>query len=211
MLSPMTGRLWPDVGITGVLVAVALYCAARLVVPRWRDRDAPRYADPTHLAMAVVMIAMPAGAASPLWGGAVLVGFAAAAVWATGRVTVEVVAGARDRSGRAGGALGHVNLAVASAAMLYLATGPVVADPSRSGGHHQAAVSTPMLGVLLVIALVGLAVVSVGGLAASLVPITSGGPAAATAPSRFGWPGRFTLCCHTAMGVAMAAMTVAML
>jgi len=224
MLSPMTGRLWPDVGLTGVLVAVAVYCAARLFVRRWQDPGAPRYADLTHMAMAVVMIAMPAGAASPLWGGAVLVGFAAAALWAAGRVAQDVVVGARVRSGRAGGALGHVNLAVASAAMLYLVAWPGTADPARSRGHHHLAVpSAPLLGVVLVVLLVGLAVASTGALAGSLAPAGPGGrtggpagpqvvvPAADTAHPRIGWPHRLTLCCHTAMAVAMATMTVAML
>jgi len=210
MLWPMTGRLWPDVGLIGVLAATALYCAARLLVARWRDPGTSCYADLTHLAMAVAMIAMQAGVASALWGGAVLVGSVVATVWAGGRLTQELVSGARNRFG-AGRALGHAHVAVASAAMLYLAASSAVADPSRSGGHHHGVAIAPLIGVVVAVLLAALVVSSVGGLAAASVPAGSGGSASGAGVPAFGWPRRLTLCCHTAMGVAMVAMVVAML
>ncbi|MCW2749130.1 MAG: hypothetical protein JWR83_240 [Aeromicrobium sp.] len=44
--------------LTAAMVAVAAYCAMRLVVPAWRDDDHPLELDVLHVVMGAVMIAM---------------------------------------------------------------------------------------------------------------------------------------------------------
>lgn len=219
----MTGQGWLERGLAVAMIATALYCAARLAVPRWRDTGAHRGDDAVHFAMAGAMAAMLLGIAQPVWGGAAMLAFLVPAGWSARQVVTAARRAPIAWYEPMTGGLGHLQLSVAGVAMVYMSGavpgfGTSGAEPSAGlvGGHSgHAMLAAPSLGgdghngglavagVLLIAVLAALAVVNVGQLAASA------DRALLQVRSRM-WPRRLTLCCQFAMAATMAHMIAAM-
>ena len=129
----MSGPTWLSRALAALMVAVALYHAARLVVPRMRPSR--RDVDLTHLAMGVVMALMLIASLSSRWMLGWALAFAVPAVWFTWQsMYVYVFDGVR-------GVWAHLPHALACATMVYLlvpvpgagaASMPGMSVPSRA-------------------------------------------------------------------------------
>jgi hypothetical protein len=155
----------PDV-LAAAVLAVALFCACRLVVAALMGRRTERDVDAVHVVMGVSMAGMLTGWLAGSWTEVWLVTFAGTTVW-FGVCVARELRGARPAHG--GGHLPHL---VSSAAMLYM----VVAMrwvPMGGGSHamsqaQMTAGGTPVLALVVATLLVADAVVSAGRL---LVPV----------------------------------------
>jgi hypothetical protein len=110
----VSGPTWLSRILAAVMIAVALYHGARLVVPRMRSRSGQHDVDLTHLAMGVAMALILLAALSSTWSVSWGLAFAGATVWFTWQsMRVFVFDGVR-----AVGA--HLPHALGCAAMIYM-------------------------------------------------------------------------------------------
>jgi hypothetical protein len=110
----VSGPTWLSRILAAVMIAVALYHGARLVVPRMRSRSGQHDVDLAHLGMSVAMALMLLAALSSRWSVSWSLAFAGATVWFTWQsMRVFVFDGVR-----AVGA--HLPHALACAAMIYM-------------------------------------------------------------------------------------------
>jgi cytochrome b561 len=212
--------------LAGLMLAIAVYCAGRLVFARVRHCTTEREVDAVHVVMGTAMAGMLVSrlniVADRVWEGL----FAAAAAWFAVRVVQALRGGGADRT-----TFNHrVPYLIACGAMLYMYLAPTAAGGADAGGSSTgmsgmadaatAASRYPTLGLVLAVALVGYAVltadrttlISVGSAvhpaghsAGPAVGASSGGQVhELLAP-------RAANSCHIAMSVTMAYMLIIML
>jgi hypothetical protein len=146
-----------DVLAVGML-AVAAFCAGRLVLAvAWR-RSTERDADAVHVVMGVSMAGMLTGWLTGTWNDAWMVAFSASTIW----FGYAVVRQLSQHSPTTGGCT-HLPHFVASAAMLYMlfAMGSGAMGSSMSG--MAGGVHSQMLDVAIAVLLVGDALIAAGG------------------------------------------------
>jgi hypothetical protein len=214
--------LWLGDLLAAVVIATAVYCGARIVYAKVRDRATHDDVDGLHVLMGVAMAGMLTahladltpvrGTVHAAW----VAVFALCTAWFGYRVL------ALRRRGRAaehgGGPLVHL---VGSAAMLYMlavaTSGGAMAGAAMSAGSGGAA-RLPELGILLAVLTAGAAVLILDRITvtATVSAAVAGAGVPATAPSppepaarRFLAP-RAAEGCHLAMCVIMAYMLIAM-
>lgn len=143
----MASGTMADVLAAGVL-AVAVFCAARLVLAvAWR-RSSERDVDVVHVVMGVSMAGMLTGWLTGTWNDAWMAVFAGSSIWFGWGVVRHL--SARSLSNSAGGHLPHF---VASAAMLYMLF--AMGSGTMGSGMRAMAIGTrsPMLEDAVVAAL----------------------------------------------------------
>lgn len=156
----MAGPLWLAGGLAAAMIMIALYCAGRLAVLPFRQRDSEVDADALHVVMGVAMAGMFVPWLSPLPGGAWEAVFAAAAAWFAGQAI-------RTRRGkaRAGRLCRHpVPHLIECIAMVYMLLAASGARPARTvtgmampgmGGSAGAVGSFPGLAAVLALFMIG--------------------------------------------------------
>ncbi len=123
----MAGPSWLAGTLAAVMIAIAFYCASRLVVARLSQRKTEVDADAMHVVMGTAMAGMLVPRLSPLPGSAWEVVFAAAAAW-FGWQAIHARSGEAASGWQCPYPLPHL---VECAAMLYM----LLATPgSRAGG-----------------------------------------------------------------------------
>ncbi|HEY3867408.1 MAG TPA: DUF5134 domain-containing protein [Actinocrinis sp.] len=237
----MTVPSWLGHTLAVVMIATALYCAARLTVPRLWNRPSEHDVDAVHLLMGAAMAGMLLPGldflAVPVWESV----FAVAALWFAMRIPWEIRSAGADasaapRSRSISAALTHhLPHLVACCAMLDMYFAPGAAAPAGSGdssggmsgmampGTTSAATNAvtaryPTIALALAVFLVIYAIVVVDRTAA-FAPHTQT-EVATTGQAAIGcssgtlaplWSRQVADCCHIAMSVTMAYLLVAML
>jgi Domain of unknown function (DUF5134) len=146
-----------DVLAVGML-AVAIFCAGRLVLAAAWRRTNERDVDAVHVVMGVSMAGMLTGWLTGAWNDAWVAVFAVSTIWFGSGVVRHLSARSFPTTG--GGHLPHF---VTSAAMLYMLF--AMGSTAMGGGMHAMAGATrsPMLeDALIAVLLVGNAVISAG-------------------------------------------------
>jgi Domain of unknown function (DUF5134) len=138
-----------------LMVAIAVYCAARLAISRLRGRNTERAADALHVLMGVAMAGMLEPRLTPVPVTAWRAVFAAAGVWFAWQATRP---GRRGRMARCAHPAAH---AVECAAMVYMLLpigswpsghGPAMAMPGMSQGTT---IGNPALTLVLALFMLG--------------------------------------------------------
>jgi Domain of unknown function (DUF5134) len=198
MLTPA----WLNDSLALMMLAVAAYCAGRVVVARLAGRATHYSFDAVHTAMGVAMAGMlTSRLATTLW----VIGFAIAAAWFGSRA---VAAFGLPTAISAGAYLRH--LIVTGAMMFMLAVTPSAAFASVPAGDampgmtmtHTGGARGPIFAIVLSAALVGYTVMLVARIfrAAPQTPDET----TILAP-------RTVACCQAAMNLTMGYMLVALL
>jgi hypothetical protein len=169
----MTGHGWLDGVLTAVMVIVAAFCAARIVISTMRGRGQDTGADGLHVLMGIAMAGMFDPRLSPIPGTAWQAVFAASAAWFGWLAIRRQV---QDRGVGQGSRRAHpAPHAVESAAMVYM----LLPSPPRPGGHGPvmtmpgitaagSGARNPALALVLALFLLGYIVWTTDGLAARL-------------------------------------------
>lgn len=227
----MTGPSWLLDAFAGIMIATAVYCAARLVLARVLHRPVQHDVDALHLAMGLAMGGMFVPSLNFLDNRVWEAVFALGAAWFVGRTAIAL-ARARGR----GRGLGHyVPHIIACGAMLYVylapSAGPSGTADSTPGmpgmsGMTAGVARFPTLGLLLALFLSGYAVLVLDRITLPLVdtawlkespsiPVRNTSAPADTPHRRLGTEAvlspRGERCCHAAMAVLMAYMLVVLL
>lgn len=212
----MAGPGWLAWIFAAVMLAVAVYCAARLVSAWWWRRPTELDADGVHAAMGVAMAGMLVTGLRTLPRGAWTAAFGGMVAWFAWQ-TVRGRRGVAASPWRCPHPLPHV---VESAAMLYMLL--VLRDPARGGagpGPAVAGMGAPgPAGRFSVLAL-GLAVFTVGYVVwlGDRLTMPTGDPAAhgpvshrpvSHGPAASVLAPRAAACCKIAMGVTMSYMLI---
>lgn len=209
----MTGPSWLADVVAVIMLAVAVYCAIRLIIGPIRHRPVEHDVDLVHLGMGVAMAAMFAPRLNPVagtgWNITWAVIFAVAVVWFVART---VVGGSGGSGGTAGHYLPH---AVHSGAMVYM----LLAIPAAVSGHSMAGMAMtgmggptagaarfPTLALVLALFMVGYVVLVTD----RITPLSAGGAGQDSTPSLLLAP-RSAASYKITTGVAMAYMLVTML
>lgn len=231
----MTGPAWLVGGLALLMLLVAVCCAARLALCRFRGRVTELDADAVHVVMGVAMAGMLRPGLSLFPAAVWLPVFAVAAAWFTGRA-IRARIGGRPGTSRCAHPGPH---AVECAAMLYMlrpaglpGSGPATGMPGMSAASAATTAGNPALALVLALFMLGymlwttdrLAAISrarsatgVRGAAAVRPPAdTSAPPALALAThgapsSRPALAPRFAACYKIAMSIGMGYMLVTML
>lgn len=213
------GPAWLTDAFTVIMLAVAVYCAARLVIAPVRHRRIEPDIDIAHLGMGITMAAMFVPHHNPLvgrgWNTTWEVVFTIATAWFLLRRALRTLRSGR-REGEGGGH--YLPHAVHSGAMLYMflaiPTTPSGADGSDMSGmamsgmagmSSSAAVHFPSLALLLTVFIAGYSVL----VCDRITPLTS-----ATKVTGLGEPGlmapRAVAVYKIATSIAMAYMLITM-
>lgn len=202
----VTAPAWITWVFTALVLLLALFSAARLVVPRLRRQHAAADVDIVHVLMGIAMAGMLMPRLSVLPGGLWLAVFAAGMAWFTWHAL-----GAR-RKDQAGAARGHpASHAVECVAMVYmlLAAGPLGSARQEAmpgmgtSASPGATLSNPVPALLLCVLMFGSALWTIDKLTTSARRITPRGQSA-TAP-------RLVSYSKIGMSLAMGYMLLAML
>jgi hypothetical protein len=200
---------WLTDGLAVVMLAVAVYCASRLVIARVTHRATHYSFDAVHTVMGVAMAGMLTSHLEPTtpW----IVVFVAAAAWFGLRAAGGVFSG-RSTSIAPGSHLRHL---MTSGAMIYmLAAVPTVAAASTpsSGGSTAMTMTTsgaggsvrfPTVALLFGLFMVGYTIM-----------VTDRASRTTSASQRQGsgiWAPRTVACCQVAMNITMGYMLVVLL
>jgi Domain of unknown function (DUF5134) len=223
---------WLTDFLAGLMLAVAAYCAGRLITGGRRGGGTEFDVDGAHVLMGVAMAGMLLSRLSFLSNRVWETLFAIGAAWFAVRAATALRQAAAGRMGAA-----HLaQYAIACGAMLYMYLAPVVGGgtgSARSGGSGMAGMSAsmsaaagtgtvgavgryPTIGLVLALVLVGYAVMTTDRtpltIAASSVGTGTGtggdGAGDGTRHARGPLAPRAANCCHIAMSVTMAYMLV---
>jgi len=208
--------LWLGDILAAVMIATAVYCAARILYARVRDRATHRDVDGLHVLMGVAMAGMltthladltpSRGTVHAVW----MTVFALGTAWFGYRAVRQR---GQQVMNHQSGAFVHV---VGSAAMLYMlaVAGSGGGMLGLSMGPSGDSTRLPEVGVLLAVLATGAAVVVLDRLAyaSTGTVVAAGGPAALVAQpaARRILAPRVAECCHLAMCVTTAYMLLAM-
>ena len=135
----MPGPTWLTRTLAAVMLAVALYHAARIV--RSRTRGARIDVDLAHLGMGAAMALMLLVPLSPAWSAGWALGFAAPTLWFGWRTMREYVFGGVQAAAR------DVPHALACAAMLYMLAVRAVPGPDMAAMSMPGSSGSPVLAV----------------------------------------------------------------
>jgi Domain of unknown function (DUF5134) len=214
---------WLSAVFAGVMLAVALSCAGRLIAAGVRRRESELDADSVHLLMGAAMAGALAPPLSFLPARAWEIVFALAAAWFTGQL------GRRWRGhGTGRWRCPHPGPHLAeSVTMVYMlaaapaAGGRATAAAMPGMGGSPAMTASPVVAVLLALFMVGYVAwlgdrlrSAAPAAAAAIRPGPAGATAAGTAAASHHWPvlaPRAAACSKIAMGITMAYMLITML
>jgi Domain of unknown function (DUF5134) len=185
--------LWLGDLLAAVVIATAVYCGARIVYAKVRNRATHDDVDGLHVLMGVAMAGMLTTHLADL----TPVRGTVHAVWVTVFALCTVWFGYRVMRQRGSGTLVHL---VGSAAMLYMLA------VATSGGAMAGTARLPELGMLLAVLATGAAVLILDRITVTVT--VASGPAGPVA-GRVLAP-RAAAGCHLAMCVIMAYMLIAM-
>jgi len=213
--------------LAAAVLAVALFCAGRLVLGFLSRRPVERDVDVTHVVMGVSMAGMLTGWLSGSWNGVWLIAFAASTCWFAWRARGELRRSRADRAGTPGFGPGggHIPHLVASVAMVYMLVAMRWLEPASGAAHGMAAAmramssslaasGTPVLALSVAGLLVLDASISAGRvLLRPAVAVASGASASPAVPgsalAQMPLAPRGTAACTLVMSFAMAYMLVA--
>jgi hypothetical protein len=202
---------WLGDGLAGLMVGVAAYCLARLVVARLRQWPIHHSVDALHVVMGVAMAGMLAPRLGFAGSGAWSAVFVATTVWFG---VLVVRSGLRRGDGTALGT--HVRHLVPSGAMVYMflaaPTAAFAGEPAQQAPAISAAMASgsagslraPVVGLALVAFLAASSAQLVGRLAPRAGAQPGRDPVARPAP-------RSLVCCQVAMNITMGYMLLTLL
>ena len=148
----MPGPTWLTRTLAAVMIAVALYHAARIVPSRLRARPLRYDVDLTHLGMGVVMALMLVAALSPSWSAAGALAFAVPALWFAWRsMRRYVFDGARA-------AATDVPHALTCAAMFYMLASGAAPRPAMAGMRMPVTSDSSVIAVPFAVLMLGVVI-----------------------------------------------------
>ena len=207
---------WLSDLFAGLMIAVAGYCAGRVVYARLRHRPTEHDVDALHVLMGVAMAGMLVSRLSFLNNHIWEVLFVVAAGWFVVRGFPALRS--LDPSAARAAASQRMPYVTACGAMLYMYLAPIAGSGSGEGtaGMDSAMTASryPLLGLALAVSMVGYAVLTADRTTLAAPAASSSGalPQISSSGSHCGLLApRTANCCHIAMSVTMAYLLVVML